>query len=90
MFADEKEYYCLGKTEDEMLSALQVGINEISAWCCRNSLTIHPDKSEIMILSRRKFIGPMKAVELENKVNKVVNELKCLGATIDSKLKWKT
>ena len=31
----------------------------------------------------------MKAVELENKVIKVVNESK-LGVTIDSKLKWKT
>ena len=90
MFADDTEYYCVGKTEDEVLSALQVGINEISAWCSRNSLTIHPDKSEIMILSRRKFIGPMKAVKLENKVIKVVNESKCLGVTIDSKLKWKT
>ena len=32
----------------------------------------------------------MKAVELENKVIKVVNKSKCLGVTIDSKLKWKT
>ena len=54
-----------------MLSALQVGMDEISAWCSKNSLTMHPDKSEIMILSRRKFMGPVKAVELENKVIKV-------------------
>ena len=66
-----------------MLSAVQVGIDEISAWCSRNT-----DQSE-MILSRRKFIGPMKAVELEN-VIKVVNESKYLGVTMESKLKWKT
>ena len=71
MFADDTEYYCVGKTEDEVLSALKVGIDEMSAWCNNNSLTIHPDKSEIMILSRRKFIGPVKAVELENNVIKV-------------------
>ena len=42
MFADGTEYYCIGKTEDEVLSALQVGIDEISAWCSRNSLNHIP------------------------------------------------
>ena len=32
----------------------------------------------------------MKAVVLENKVMKVANESKCLGETINRKLKWKT
>ena len=39
--------------------AIQVGTDENSAWCSRNTLTIHPNQSEIMILSRWKFIGHM-------------------------------
>ena len=48
MFADDTEYYCVGKTVDEVMSLLQTGIREISEWCKSNSLTIHPENPPIV------------------------------------------
>ena len=90
MFADDTEYYCVGKTVDEVMSLLQTGIREISEWCKSNSLTIHPAKSEIMIISIKKFIGPLSPVKLGDNIIKVVTESKCLGVSIDCKLTWKS
>ena len=75
------EYYCVGKTVDEVLSLLQIGIREISEWCQSKSLTIHPAKSEIMIVSNKRFIGPLFPVKLGDNIIKVVTELKCLGVS---------
>ena len=90
MFADDTEYYCVGKTVDEVMSLLQTGIREISEWCKNNSLTIHPGKSEIMIISNKRFIGPPPPVRLGDNIIKVVSDSKCLGVSIDCKLTWKS
>ena len=50
MFADDTEYYCVAKKVDEVMLQLQIGIREISEWCKNNSITIHPVKSEIMLV----------------------------------------
>ena len=73
MFADDTEYYCVGKTVDEVISLLQTGIREISEWCKSNSLSIHPAKSEISIVSNKKFIGPLPPVKLGDNIIEVVN-----------------
>ena len=62
------EYYCVWKTVDEVMSQLQIGIREISEWCKSNNLTIHPAKSEIMIVSNKKFIGPLSPVKLGDNI----------------------
>ena len=53
-------------------------------------MTIHPKKSEIMILTNKKFIGPLNKVKLGEDDIEVVAESKCLGVTIDEKISWKT
>ena len=90
MFADDTEYYCVGKMVDEVMSLLQIGIREISEWCKSNSLTIHTGKSEIMIVSNKTFIGPLSPVKLGDNIIKVVTESKCLGVSIDCKLTWRS
>ena len=47
------------------------------------TFTIHPEKCNLMILSRNKFIGPQKQVKLDNKPITTVSTCKCLGLTID-------
>ena len=53
-------------------------------------MTIHPKKSEIMIITNKKFIGPLNKVKLGEDDIEVVAESKCLGVTIDEKISWKT
>ena len=57
-------------------------------WCCKNHLLIHPGKSEAILISRRKFTGPLQALCLNGQHVKYVTQTKCLGFTIDSKLNW--
>ena len=52
------------------------------------TLTIHPEKCHLMILTRDKFIGPLKEIKLDNKPITVVNDCKCLGVTIDKDLNF--
>ena len=90
MFADDTEHYYVGRTLDEVMSLYQRNIREISEWCKSNSITIHPAKSEIMIISNKKFIWPPSPVKLGDNIIKVVTESKCLGVSIDCKLTWKS
>ena len=52
MFADDTEAYCVRKTVDGVVCILQKLVNDVSKWCRNNSLSIHPDKTEIMIISK--------------------------------------
>ena len=51
------------------------------AWCCHNRLTPHPDKTEYMIMSRRKFIGPLQCLKLgESQIKRVESKVLLHGA----------
>ena len=52
MFADDTTFYCSGDSVDGVCVKIQSSLEEIAKWCNRNSLTIHPDKTEVMLLTR--------------------------------------
>ena len=58
-------------------------------WSQNNGLVIHPKKSEILSLTKNKFIGPLKQVKLGDNDIKFVAKSKCLGMILDSQLSWK-
>ena len=89
MFADDTEAYCVGKTVDEVSCILQNLVNEVSKWC-RSNLSIHPDKTEIMIISKTNFTGPLQLIRLNGNIMKYVSSSKCLGMIVDTKLNWKS
>jgi len=70
------------------MTKLQVMANEISKWANNNSLSIHPGKSKIIIISAKKIIGPLPEITLEDKQIEIVDVVKCLGIKIDNKLLW--
>jgi len=88
MFADDMTLYCIGDSIDDVCSKIQTSIIEIAKWCNRNVVTIHLDKTEIMLLTRKDFIGPLRPVKLGDHVISFVNKSHCLGFTIDNKLSW--
>ena len=61
MFAVDKESYCIGDSPDEVTLGLQVILLDINLWCRENGLTIHQEKMEAMIISPKRFIGPLQA-----------------------------
>ena len=54
-----------------------------------NSLSIHPDKTEIMIISKTNYTGPLH-ISLNGDIIKYVSSSKYLGMTVDTKLNWKS
>ena len=37
-------------------------------WCQENQLTIHTGKSEVLIITNRDFVGPLRPVRIGNEI----------------------
>jgi len=62
MFADDTTAFCIRKTVNEVLSNIQKAIADLNKWAKDNFMTIHPPKTELMLLSKSKFIGPSQKI----------------------------
>ena len=88
LFADDSNQYTIGDNVDEVMRKIQKHANDISIYAKDNSLTIHPGKSQILIMSKDKFIGPLPNVTLKGEHVNVVEKAKCLGVLIDNTMSW--
>ena len=75
ILADDTEAYCVWKTVDEVACILQKLVNEVSKWCRNNSLSLYPDKIEIMIISKTNFTCPLQPISLNGNIIKYVSNL---------------
>ena len=88
LFADDSNQFIIGNNVDEVMIKIQNHVNEISIYAKENSLTIHPDKSQILIMSKDKFVGPLPSVSLKGENIRVVEKAKCLGVIVDNNMSW--
>lgn len=88
MYADDTTLYCVGKNFDQVCSQLNNILEQLLLWSTMNKLCIHPVKSEVMILSKTSFIGPVPPIHFGNNFINVVNHTTCLGLIIDNRLTW--
>ena len=68
MHADDTTIYCIGETVDLAIDQLNKALQEFYNWCLNNRLTPHPRKSEVILFSKRKPMGPIVPVYLGNSV----------------------
>ena len=66
MYADDTTLYCVGKNFDQVCSQLNNILEQLLLWSTTNKLCIHPVKSEVMILSKTGFIGPVPPIHFGN------------------------
>ena len=78
MFADDTTAFCIGKSVDEVLSNIQKAIADINKWAKDNFMTIHPAKTELMLLSKSKFIGPLQKICVGPNELSFVSKATCL------------
>ena len=88
LYADDLESCSIADTVDEVLTNLQRQADCLAKYATDNCLTIHPEKCQIMILCKNKFIGPLPEVKINGNSIKITEKAKCLGVTLDSKLSW--
>ena len=90
MYADDTTIYYIGKDIVSVISSLNTIMKQILLWSSKNFLTVHPMKTEAMILSKSRFIGPLPPVRFGQGYVKIVNSTTCLGVVIDDQLNWVT
>ena len=56
MFANDTEYYYIGNSVDKVTLIIQKSLSKINKWCKKNFLTIHPDKTEVMVIFHREIL----------------------------------
>ena len=83
LFADDTTGSCASDNIDTVFVKAQKMVNDISKWSHENS-----KMSVIMILSPKRFTGPLKQINRDGKPISMVTKTKCLGVTIDDKLQW--
>ena len=66
LFADDSTAYEIGSTIDEATAKMQVTANNLYQYACKNSLTIHPGKCKLLIISRESFVGPLNTIKINN------------------------
>ena len=87
-FANDSTAHTIRQTVDSVMIDIQKSAIQIENYTKRNSLSIHPDKCESFILSKKKFVGPLVEIKSAGKSVKVVDSSKCLEITIDNDLTW--
>ena len=88
MYADDTTVYCIGPNVDQVMLSLNKTMEQVLMWSIRNQLTIHPIKTEAMILSKTSFVGPLPTLYFNTGHIDLVNYTTCLGVKIDNKLTW--
>lgn len=88
MFADESTAHCVGNSVDEVIPVLQEIINDMDTWSKSNSFTIHPGKTESMVITRSGFIRPFPDVTMDGQAIYFVPKSTCLGIEVHNRLKW--
>jgi len=88
MYADNTTVYCIGPNVDQVISSLNKTMKQVFTWSVKNQLTIHPIKTEAMILKKSTFIGPPPPLYFGTGLINLVDYTTCLGVKIDNRLSW--
>ena len=89
LFADDSTVFEEGDSVDQAMIKMSETAQKVEGYSIRNSLTIHPGKCKVLILSKNPFIGPLQnIIKVDGKSVECVQSTKCLGVIIDHQLSW--
>eukprot|EP00795_Rhopilema_esculentum_P009609 gene9609-17368_t len=64
MYADETTAFVVGDSVDEVVQKLREALSQMNNWCSQNKLTVNAKKSKAMLITTKKFIGPLLPVQM--------------------------
>jgi len=73
---------------DSILTQIQELLHQLLTWSKFNSMFIHPVKSEVLLISKTPFIGPISLITIDDKPINCVSSSSCLGVKLDNKFNW--
>ena len=71
MFADDSTAYFIGNSIDSIHVQILKILDNLHYWSKSNSMFIHPTKTEVMVMSKTPFIGPLRPITYDSKLNKL-------------------
>ena len=74
---------------DSAIEILNIEFAKVSLWFNSNNLTINVDKTQMIMLFRKKNRTPRNEVILRNEEVQRVNKAKFLGVIVDQYVNWK-
>ena len=63
LYADDTTAFVIGNSTDEVVVKLNLLFEEIHTWCQHYKLTLHTGKTEVMILQKNAFVGPLPPIK---------------------------
>lgn len=90
LYADDTTVYAADKSLENAITTMNAELQKVSAWFDANKLTLNVDKTQVMMLSRKRKITPIGRVTLRGQEIDRVDSAKFLGVIVDQKLNWKT
>ena len=88
LYADYTTLSVTGEIIDEVFAVLNTMVENVLQWSMNNQLTIHPIKTEAMIIRKSPFIGPLPHLRFGSGFLRFVESSTCLGEKLDNRLSW--
>ena len=91
LYADDTEVSFSSNELSDVTRNFQAELKTISEWMRMNKLSIHPEKTEFMVIyhpRRQSKLPELRPFYLDNIRIKQVHKTKYLGLTVDDKLSW--
>jgi retron-type reverse transcriptase len=88
-FADDLSLIQDGDDQQTILSMLQPAINEATQWGVQNGLTFSPQKTQIVIFTRKRKVDKSKQLKVDGIAVEYIDSAKYLGITLDKELNFK-
>ncbi|CAF4919851.1 unnamed protein product [Pieris macdunnoughi] len=87
-YADDIAILISGNFESTLCDLMRRAFKVIERWCNEYELSVNPSKTELILFTNRRVLGPYKLPKLFNTELILKNEIKYLGVILDSKLLW--
>src|SRR6201996_7291449 len=73
----------LGKFINVLCDLLQTALNIVTNWCDKNELNVNPEKTKMIIFTRKRKIDGIRIPKIKGIPIKLVYQLKYLGIILD-------
>lgn len=87
-YADDFVILVKGKYEEVLPDLMERALQKVRQWCGSKSLGVNPDKTEIVLFTRKYKSRVKKKISFYGKIIPYATGVKYLGVYLDKKLNW--